>query len=194
MFRKLFPIPKIQDMLLKVECFKHALSLDISIGYYHIDLSPGEKQLYTIVLLRGKWEYQKLYMGFITAPKFYRRRYMIYLGGGLYGILIYRQCTSYNQNDFKDHLNSLEKVFQKLSEVVLKVSTEKSFFRHIETNYLGFLFSMYTIRPLTYKVEVSKAIFEPKQLYDLRRFVGIINYYRYMWCERAHMLDSLTKL
>ena len=39
--RKPFPIPKIQDMLLKLEGFKYATSLDLNMGYYHIELSPN---------------------------------------------------------------------------------------------------------------------------------------------------------
>jgi len=36
--RKPYPIPKIQDMLLKLEGFKYATSLDLNMGYYHIEL------------------------------------------------------------------------------------------------------------------------------------------------------------
>ena len=36
--------------------------------YYHIELSPGSKQLYIIVLPWGKHEYQKLPMGVCNSP------------------------------------------------------------------------------------------------------------------------------
>ena len=36
--RKPFPIPRIQDLLLKLEGFKYATSLDLNMGYYHIEL------------------------------------------------------------------------------------------------------------------------------------------------------------
>ena len=38
--RQPFPIPKIQDLLLKLEGFQYATSLDLNMGYYHIVLSP----------------------------------------------------------------------------------------------------------------------------------------------------------
>ena len=41
--RKPFPIPKIQDMLLKLEGFQYATSLDLNMGYYHIELHPDSK-------------------------------------------------------------------------------------------------------------------------------------------------------
>ena len=34
--RKPYPIPKIQDLLLKLEGFQYATSLDLNMGYYHI--------------------------------------------------------------------------------------------------------------------------------------------------------------
>jgi hypothetical protein len=63
-----FPLPKIQDLLLKLEGFQYAMSVDLNMGYYHIELSPGAKQLYTIVLPWGKYEYQRLPMGLCNSP------------------------------------------------------------------------------------------------------------------------------
>ena len=55
--RKPFPIPKIHDLLLKLEGFKFATSLDLNMGYYHIELTPMSKKLCTFVLPWGKYEY-----------------------------------------------------------------------------------------------------------------------------------------
>ena len=38
-----YPIPKIQDLLLKLEGFKYGTSLDLNMGYYHIELTPASK-------------------------------------------------------------------------------------------------------------------------------------------------------
>jgi hypothetical protein len=37
------PIPKIQDLLMKLEGFQYAMTLDLNMGYYHIKLSPFSK-------------------------------------------------------------------------------------------------------------------------------------------------------
>ena len=66
--RKPFPIPKIKDMLLKLEGFTYASSIDLNMGYYHIGLSPGSKKICTIVLPWGKYEYQKIHMGVCNIP------------------------------------------------------------------------------------------------------------------------------
>ena len=66
--RKPFPIPKIQDMLLKLEGFMYASSLDLNMGYYHIQLTPHARELCTIVLPWGKYEYCRLPMGVCNSP------------------------------------------------------------------------------------------------------------------------------
>ena len=47
---KSFRIPITQDLLLKLEVFRYATSLDLTMGYYHITLCPVSRKLYTIVL------------------------------------------------------------------------------------------------------------------------------------------------
>ena len=72
--RKPFPIPKIQDLLLKLEGFQYATSLDLNMGYYHISLTPLSKSLCTIVLPWGKYEYQRLPMGLCNSPDIFQEK------------------------------------------------------------------------------------------------------------------------
>ena len=37
------------------------------------------------------------------------------------------------------------------------------------------------MKPLTYRKEV-------------RQFICVVNYYRYMWARRSHMLETVTKI
>ena len=59
-------------MLLNLEGLTYASSIDLNMGYYHIDLSPGAKQLCTIVLPWGKYDYQKLPMGVYNSPDIFQ--------------------------------------------------------------------------------------------------------------------------
>jgi len=43
--RKPHPVPNIKDMLLNIEGFQWATSLDLNMGCYHIRLDPASKQL-----------------------------------------------------------------------------------------------------------------------------------------------------
>src|SRR5688572_21391744 len=55
-----FPIPKVQDMLQKLEGIMWATLLDLNMGYYHILLTPKASRLCTVVLPWGKYEYLRL--------------------------------------------------------------------------------------------------------------------------------------
>ena len=52
-----YPIPQIQDLLLKLEGFMYATLLALNIGYYHIKLTPNAKKYCTIVFHFVKYEY-----------------------------------------------------------------------------------------------------------------------------------------
>jgi hypothetical protein len=72
--RKPFPIPKIQDMLLKLQGFQWATSLDLNMGYYHIRLDPASRALCTLVLPWGKYEMLRLPMGLSTSPDIFQEK------------------------------------------------------------------------------------------------------------------------
>ena len=56
--RQPYLIPKIQDLLLRLEGFRYGTTLDLNMGYYHLELSAKSKELFTIVTQWGNYEYQ----------------------------------------------------------------------------------------------------------------------------------------
>ena len=48
-------MPKINEMLLKFECFNYATSLYLNMGYYHTRISNNASNLCTIIIPRGKY-------------------------------------------------------------------------------------------------------------------------------------------
>jgi hypothetical protein len=63
-----FPLPKIQDLLLKMEGFTYATALDLNMGYYHIRLDAASQKLCTLVFPWGKYKMQCLSMGLCKSP------------------------------------------------------------------------------------------------------------------------------
>ena len=53
--RQPYPIPKIQDLFLRLEGFHYGTTLYLNMGYYHIELSAKSKELCTIVAQWGKY-------------------------------------------------------------------------------------------------------------------------------------------
>ena len=82
--RKPYPLPKIQDLLMKLEGFKYATSLDLNMRYYHIELTPFAKTLCTFVLPWGKYEYQRLPMGLCNSPDIFHEKMSLLMDGCLH--------------------------------------------------------------------------------------------------------------
>ena len=72
--RKPYPIPKISDLLLKLEGFQYSTLLDLNMGYYHIQLNLESRKLCMIVLPWRKYEYQKLSMGLCNSPDIFQEK------------------------------------------------------------------------------------------------------------------------
>ena len=71
--RKPYPLPKISDLLYKLQGFTYATAIDLSMGYYHIPLDEESQKLCTTTLPWGKYRYRKLPMGIASSPDIFQR-------------------------------------------------------------------------------------------------------------------------
>ena len=179
--QKPYPLPKIQDLLLGMKGFRYATLLDLNMGYYHIQLTPGLSALCMIVLPWGKYEYVKLPMGLCNSPDIFQEK-MNELFADLEVAKAYiDDLLIITKGSWQDHLDKLEIVLARLREAGLKVNMGKSFFGQKELEYLGYWITREGIMPLPNMVAAIYEIEPPKTKKQHRRFIGIINFYRYMW-------------
>eukprot|EP00975_Prorocentrum_lima_P058756 12322940-Prorocentrum_lima.AAC.1 len=76
----------------------------------------------------------------------------------------------------------------------LQVNAAKSNFAAKEIEYLGYTLSREGIKPQQSKVAAILALQPPKNVKELRRVLGIIQYYRDLWHRRTDLLAPLTDL
>ena len=107
-------------MLSKLVGFKYTTSLDLNMGYYHIELCPFSKKPCPIVLPWGKYEYQKLPMGLYNTPDILQEK-MNKLFNGLEYVRTYiDDLLIISKKSFEDHINKLNKVLSKLNQKGLR--------------------------------------------------------------------------
>jgi hypothetical protein len=100
----------------------------------------------------------------------------------------------HHKGKLKDHLNKLKEVFNKLQDAGLKVNADKSKFCAMETEYLGYILTRDGIKPQKNKVQAILALKPPTNVKELRRFLGMVQYYHDLWAKRSEMLAPLTDL
>jgi RNase H-like domain found in reverse transcriptase len=61
-------------------------------------------------------------------------------------------------------------------------------------DYLGYWITLRGIQPQPKKVEAIMRLTPPATERQLKRFLGMINYYRDMWQRRSHILAPLTAM
>ena len=87
-----------------------------------------------------------------------------------------------------DHLNKLRRAFIRLQDAGLTVNARKSSFCAVETEYLGYILSRDGIKPQPKKVQAILALTPPQNVKQLRRFLGMVQYYRDIWARRSEIL------
>ena len=133
-----YPLPKIQEMLLKLEGFQYATALDLNMGYYHIRLDPASKKLCTLVFPWGKYEMQCLPMGLSNSPDIFQEK-MSKLFANLETVWAYiDNLLVITKGSYDKHLEEVSKVLSQLRKAGLKVNARKSFFAQPKLEYLGY--------------------------------------------------------
>ena len=189
-----YPIPKISDMLMKLEGFQWATSLDLNMGYYHVRLSPDSAKLCTLIFPWGKYEMQSLPMGLCNGPDVFQEKMALLMDGLSYVRTYIDDLLVLTNGSLEDHLSKLDEVLKRMREAGLKVNANKSFFCQTQLEYLGYWITREGIQPLPKKVEAIQKIATPKNKGELRSFIGLVNYYRDSWIRRSDLLAPLAKL
>ena len=163
----LYPLPKMQEMLLKLEGFQYAMALDLNMGYYHIRLDLASKKLCMLVFPWGKYEMQCLPMGLSTSSDIFQEK-MSKLFSDLETVQAYIDDLLVITKGFYDnHLEEVDKVLSQLKKAGLKVNARKLFFAQPKLEYLGYWIIQDGIQPQPKKIEGIIKIAPPKNQMQL---------------------------
>jgi hypothetical protein len=192
--RRPYPIPKISTTLQELEGFTYATALDLNMGYYTIRLDQKAVEIFTIIFPWGKYSYMRLPMGFAGSADIFQAEMMVlmesleFVEAYIDGLLVITKGT------LEDHLENLREVLRRLHDAGLKVNAAKSFFCTRKIEYLGYILARGGIKPQQKKVQAILAINPPNNVKELRKFLGMVQYYRDMWTKRSEMLAPLSDL
>jgi hypothetical protein len=194
LIRKPFPFPKISTVLQELEGFFFATALDLNMGYYTIRLDPDASKICTIIFHWVKYSYKRLPIGITGSPDFFQAKMMELMESLEYVRAYIDDLLCISRNSLEDHLEKLEEVLRRLQRCGLEVNADKSTFCALEIEYLGYVVTKDRIKPQSNKVQAILAIQPPKEVKQLRHFLGMVQYYRDLWARLSDMLAPLTTL
>ncbi|MGR0202213.1 hypothetical protein, partial [Klebsiella pneumoniae] len=93
-----------------------------------------------------------------------------------------------------EHMEHLKRVFERVRQFGLKLSSQKSLLGQSQINFLGHTISGEGIAPDKGKVEAISRMVIPRDVKGIRRLLGTLNYYRRFIPEMAEYLVPLNNL
>ena len=95
---------------------------------------------------------------------------------------------------FEQHLENLKAVLEAISKAGLKLKLSKCHFAQSSVDFLGFTISASGLAPDCKKVEAITNYPTPKDLTELRRFLGMASYYRRFISGFSYIACPLNRL
>jgi len=178
-----YALPRIEELLEGLGGNQFYSVLDMKSGYHQVEIKEHHKQ-YTAFTAGplGFFEFNRLPFGLSNAPATYQRLMESCLADLMFGddrvCHIYLDDIIVASKTFKDHLNSLEKVFDKLHQSGLKLSPKKCFLFQEKVKYVGHIVSASGIETDPDKTIKLHTWPSPKNVDELRTFLGFASYYR----------------
>ncbi|MCO5564460.1 hypothetical protein L7F22_018121 [Adiantum nelumboides] len=191
-----FSVPRVEDLFDKLQGSTYFSRIDLKSGYHQIRIVDEDIVKTAFRTSFGLYEYLVMPFGLTNAPATFNRMmerifrpHRNFTGVFFDDVIIYSKTI-------EEHKEHLKVIFQALRDNKLYVNQKKSEFFLQEIQYLGHIISKNGIRMDPAKLEVIKDWPNPRNLHEIRSFIGMCAYYR-RFIEKfsliAGPLHDLTK-
>ena len=175
-----YTLPRIEETLDSLAGARIFTALDLKAGYWQVELTERAREYtaFTVGPL-GFYECVRMPFGLTNAPATFQRLMESCLGDlHLQSVLIYLDDIIVFSTNPHDHLDSLEKVLDKLEENGLKLKPSKCKFFQTTLEYLGHTVTADGIRASRSRINEVLNWRTPRTVTEVRKFLGLASYYR----------------
>lgn len=190
-----FPIPAIEELLDELYGTKWFSKLDLRAGYHQIRMSPSYIEKITFRTHLGHYEFLVMPFGLCNAPSTFQATMNIIFQPFLrrFVIVFFDDILIYSRT-FAEHIDNLQSVFGCLESHQFFLQLPKCTFAQPSIACLGHIVTTNGVRPDPKKIVAMTNWPRPKNIKQLRGFLGLTGFYRKFIHHYASIAHALTKL
>ena len=190
-----YPLPRIEDLFNQLKGSKVFSKIDLRDGYYQVRMKPEDIPKTAFRTPRGHWEWVVMPMGLTNAPATFMR-----VMDNIFRPLLDKCTLTYlddiliHSKDEETHLQDLRKVLLLMRKNQLYAKRSKCDFNKRSVEYLGNVITDQGLQVDQHKIEAIKNWPAPKNIHELRSFLGLANFYRRFVDHFSQLASPLTFL
>eukprot|EP00731_Ephydatia_muelleri_P012299 Em0006g1193a len=188
-----YPLPKPNDLFATLAGGQKFSKIDLSQAYQQLVLEEESCELVVINTHIGLFSYTRLPFGVASAPALFQRA-MDSILQGIAGVICYIDDILVTGKDDAQHLQALEQVLSRLQEAGLTIQKNKCVFMAKSVEYLGHVVDAEGLHTTPEKLKAILEAPAPKDLNQMRSFLGLVNYYARFIPNLSTVLHPLNRL
>lgn len=188
-----YPLPKPNDLFATLAGGQKFSKIDLSQAYQQLVLEEESCELVVINTHIGLFSYTRLPFGVASAPALFQWA-MDSILQGIAGVICYIDDILVTGKDDAQHLQALEQVLSRLQKAGLTIQKNKCVFMAKSVEYLGHVVDAEGLHTTPEKLKAILEAPAPKDLNQMRSFLGLVNYYARFIPNLSTVLHPLNRL
>ena len=174
-----YPLPRIDTCLDALSGSRYLSSFDLRSGYHNVLMDEADSDKTSFVTRRGTFKFRVLPFGLCNAGATFQRVMDIAMAGLNFQIcLVYLDDIILFSQSIPQHLERLQLLLEALKKANLKLKPSKCKLLREEVAFLGHVVSREGISTDPDKIKQVLDWPTPKNLTEVRAFLGLTSYYR----------------
>lgn len=186
-----YPIPHGEDILQRLHGCSVFSTIDLVRAYHQIPVAPDDIPKTAVTTPFGLFEFVGMPPGLRNAAQTFQR-HMDNLLRGIPFVGCYMDDIIVFSTTHEEHLKHLQTIFEILQRNHLQINPKKCQFGKSEVIFLGFQVNASGFKPPVERTQAINNFPKPQTIMELRRFLGMVNYYRHLIPNAAQAQIPLT--